>query len=402
MVWKEVARSYLDLCDDVLSKPSICRRQNATANNGSAVLYKALPELKLDHLSAMTDGTGILQHSRFTIPDRNHGYCTDDNARALMVALNAFAITKAPDTLALAKTYLGFLAHAFNPETGRFRNFMSYDRQWLEESGSDDSHGRALWGLGVAVKSAPHDTLRASAVDLFHQALPAAEELEYSRSCAFSLIGVCAYLERYSGDTAARRIGESLAETLYDRFVANSNDDDWVWGEDLLSYANAKLPHALLVAGSCFGRNDMVETGLRSLEWLIKVQTAEESFLTPVGNLGWYPRNGEKARFDQQPIEAHALVEACVQARNITGDEAWGVQARHCFDWFMGKNDLGEPLYDFQTGGCCDGLHPEGVNPNEGAESTLAWLLSLLAVRSLAPLGGKIPQPADVPTTVGT
>ena len=384
MIWSSVARQYLQLCTEVLSERSEHPKPPPKRSVASSVLQHATPELKLDYLMSMTDDTGVLQHARYTIPDRSHGYCTDDNARALIVALQAYQLKKDPEFLRLIHTYLSFLDHAYNRETRRFRNFMSYDRQWLEDIGSEDSHARALWGLGFAVALSPKTSVRAAAVNLYEMALKETVEFDSPRSWAFTLVGVHAYLRRFSGDSEARRIRETLALKLFDRFKENSSDD-WPWPENCLNYANGKLPHALLLGGQWMQRGDLIETGLRSLEWLLQAQTGRDGVFSPIGNRGWFKRGGRKASFDQQPIEAHALLDACLEARNVTGDERWVREARRCFNWFLGKNDLEEPLYDYQTGGCRDGLLAEGVNQNEGAESTLVWLLSLLALKSLPP-----------------
>ena len=384
MVWRSVARQYLQICTEVLSERSRHPKPLPKRSVESSALRHAMPELKLDYLMAMTDSTGVLQHARYTIPDRNHGYCTDDNARALIVALQAYQLKKKPEFLRLIHTYLGFLDHAYNPQTRRFRNFMSYDCRWLEDVGSEDSHARALWGLGYAVVLGPTTSVRAAAMNLCEMALKETVEFDFPRSWAFTLVGIHAYLRRFSGDSEARRIRETLALKLFGMFEKNSSAD-WPWPENCLSYANGKLPHALLLGGQWMQRGDLIEMGLRSLEWLLQVQTGRDGVFSPVGNRGWFNRGGRKASFDQQPIEAQALLDACLEARSVTGDERWVREARRCFNWFLGKNVLEEPLYDYQTGGCRDGLSAEGVNQNEGAESTLAWLLSLLALKSLQP-----------------
>jgi len=396
MVWRSVARQYLQLCTEVLSDRSRHPKPLPRRSVARSALQHAMPELKLDSLVAMTDDTGVLQHARYTIPNRSHGYCTDDNARALIVALQAYQLKKDPEFLRLIHTYLSFLDHAYNPETRRFRNFMSYDRHWLEDVGSEDSHARALWGLGFAVALGPTTSVRGAAVNLYEMALKETVEFDSPRSWAFTLVGVHAYLRRFSGDSEARRIRETLALKLFNKFEENCSDD-WPWPEDLLTYANGKLPHALLLGGQWMQRGDLTEMGLRGLDWLLRLQTGVDGVLSPIGNLGWFKRGGCKASFDQQPIEAHALVDACLEAHSVTGDRRWVSEARRCFNWFLGKNDLGEPLYDYRTGGCRDGLSAEGVNQNEGAESTLAWLLSLLALKSLqpAPEKSEISEPAS-------
>lgn len=383
-VWREVARSYLGVFQEVRRQPQVRRAAVKPRQVSKTSVLHAVPELNIAHVRRLTDDVGILQHAFHTIPDRNHGYCTDDNARALIFALQAHRLLQSPELLEMAVTYLSFLKHAYNPANDRFRNFLSYDRRWQEEVGSEDSHGRALWALGIAVADAPAVGLRAAAVDLFEHALRAAESFSAPRAWAFTLIGIHGYLRRYSGDSDARRIRETLGNRLYDLFAANATPQ-WPWPEDKLTYANAKLPHALLMCGQWMQRGDMIEMGLRALQWLLKVKSEPDGTLSLIGNDGWYQRGEEPACFDQQPIDAHALLEACIEAYNVTGKQPWLVEARRCFDWFLGKNPLNKTLYDYETGGCRDGLQPCGVNENEGAESTLVWLLSLLAIRSLEP-----------------
>jgi hypothetical protein len=239
-----------------------------------------------------------------------------------------------------------------------------------------------MWGLGIAVADAPTVAMRAAAVDLFKKALGATERFESPRAWAFTIVGLHAYLRHYSGDSDARRVREKLAEQLFAIFRENAQED-WIWPEDKVTYANGKLPHALLLAGQWMDRPDMVELGLNSLQWLFDIKTTRHGLVSPVGNKGWYERGCERAEFDQQPLEIHALLDACLEAYNVTGDERWHQNARRCFNWFLGKNPLNRQLYDCETHGCRDGLHPGGVNENQGAESTLAWLLSLLAVRNM-------------------
>ncbi len=380
-IWSQVAQSYLDIFAEVTHEPSRAARRQHTYHAGATSTLHAVPEVNFSALRAMTDDVGILQHARFTTPDRNHGYCTDDNARALVVALQSYELTQDPEMLDLARTYLSFVHHAFNAAEGRFRNFMNYDRRWKEEIGSEDSHARALWGLGSAVALARHDGMRALALDLFDRASRSTDDFASPRAWAFTLVGVHAYLSRYGGDSEAKRIGESLANRLYDQFCVNAKPD-WPWPEDTLTYSCGKLPHAMLLAGQWMRHEGMIDVGLQSLHWLLQLQTSESGHLSLIGNQGWFPHGGTKAPYDQQPIEAHALLEACLEAHRLTKDDQWFLEARRCFDWYLGRNDLGRPIYNYETGGCRDGLHEEGVNDNEGAESTLAWLLSVRAIRS--------------------
>ncbi len=387
MVWKKVAGRYLGIFEQVLEerrkfpKPVF---KAMTLENTSA----DLPELNLNHLKRLTDDTGMFQHATFSIPNPAFGYCTDDNARALIVALKAQEILPDDSTVSgLITRYLTFLQYAFNEKKGRFRNFMSYDRRWLEETGSDDSHARALWGLGVTVATAKHDTQVGMALNLFERALPAVEGFKFPRSWTFALVGIHEYLRKFSGDSKVRNMRRILGGRLYNQFKENATKD-WPWPENCLTYTNARLAHALLLSGQWLQKREMIEMGLRALDWLATIQTSPEGCFSPIGNKGWYPRGGEKARFDQQPIEAQAMIDACSEAHNITRDSKWESQISSCFNWFLGKNDLEVPLCDHVTGGCKDGLQPDGANENQGAESTLAWLLSLtsLHIRQVARL----------------
>ena len=380
MIWSEVGRRYLDTFTEVkrqqLRKNVPTRRLEALG-----LRQQQLPEIKLDHLRRMTDGTGMLQHSKHTVPDRTHGYCVDDNARGLIVAVMAQDLHPLDSSLGeLAAVYLSFLDHGFNAETGRFRNFMSYDRRWLEETGSEDSHGRALWGLGKVIALGRDKGQVNLALDLFLRALDTVEHFTYPRAIAFTIIGMHAYLSRFGSDSRVNRMYKHLADRLMSRFRSSATED-WPWCEDMLSYDNARLPQALLLSGQRLANREMLETGLRSLEWLHHVQIDEtDRHFVAIGNQGWFTRDGEKARFDQQPIEAAAMVDACIEAFSYTRDEQWIANAYRCLNWFQGENDLGIPLYDHATGGCRDGLEAYGANENQGAESSLCWLMALLAV----------------------
>lgn len=392
MVWSEVGQRYLNIFAEakrqrLRKKPPIQRPDTV------ALRQQVLPEIKLDHLHRMTDGTGILQHSRFTVPDRTHGYCVDDNARALIVVVKAQNLHPMDDSLhELASVYLSFLDHAFNNETSRFRNFMSYERIWLEQTGSEDSHGRAIWGLGTAValsKNKGHVNL---AADLFRRSLATVEHFTYPRAIAFTLIGIHAYLCCNRGDDQVEEMYAGLSDRLMGWFKIHSSEN-WPWCEDILSYDNARLPQALLLSGQWLADKKMLATSLRALSWLSKIQTDETAdHFSAIGNHGWYKKNGEKAQFDQQPVEAAAMVDACIEAFNVTRNEQWITDAYRCFNWYQGENDLRMPLYDDSTGGCRDGLEAEGVNENQGAESSLSWLMALLAVYNHRGLGRIIPE----------
>lgn len=381
MVWTQVAHRYMETFKGAFEE-NRQHREPFVARTLEQRPVGFLPELSLNHLRRMTDNTGMFQHAVFNVPNYTEGYTTDDNARALIVPvmLEALGDHEQGDVRLLASRYMAFLWHAFDAPTGRFHNFLTYDRQWQVERDTEDSHGRALWALGTVLDRSHDEGLLGLTGQLFELALPVVLEFTSPRAWAFSLIGIHGYMKRFSGAREAKQTGEILAQRLMDLYTA-CNTPDWLWFENSLTYDNAKLPHALLMAGAWLDRADMVETGLKSLEWLISIQRAEQGYFAPIGSNGFYPKGGERARFDQQPIEAHALISACVRAYRETGEEHWVREARWAFDWFLGYNDLRLPLCDPTTGGCRDGLHSSRVNQNQGAESTLAFLLSLLELR---------------------
>jgi hypothetical protein len=329
----------------------------------------------------MTDDTGMLQHASFTIPNLREGYTTDDNARALMVSALLEELGNG-DAIDLASRYLAFIWYAFDAGTGRFRNFMDYQRRWVGEDGSDDSHGRALWALGTVLARSNTQSLHSLAGRLFEQALPAILTTTSPRAWAFALMGIREYSQRFAGDRRVSQVREELAGRLLALYV-DHRSEGWDWFEAGLTYCNAALPHALLLCGESIPDAGMTKAGLESLHWLADLQRAdtEGGHFVPVGSNGFYQRGGERARFDQQPVEAQAMVSACLEAYRITGDRHWYKEAHRAFEWFLGRNDLNLPIYDPTTGGCRDGLHPDRPNENQGAESMLAFLQALLELR---------------------
>ena len=381
MIWKETARNYLESFQRAAVE-RVPHRGQPRLTARTVALEFDLPEVNLNHVLTLTDDTGILQHARNTVPNLDEGYTTDDNTRALIVALRGQQVEENSDLLRrLAARYLAFVDYSFNRENGRFRNFLGYDRRWLEPAGSEDAHGRALWSLGSAVGALLDEGMLGLAMNLFEAGLPAVETFVSPRAWAFSLLGICSYIKRFPGASEPRRFREHLARRLLDRY-RDSATDDWPWFEQSLAYANARLSQALARAGSELGNQEMVDVALKSLDWLLKIQTADDGHFTAIAHVGWL-RGTPRARFDQQPIEAQSMIEACFRAYRITGDRQWREAMGRVFEWFLGRNDRGRPLYDHATGGCHDGLHHQGVNSNEGAESTLAFLCSLLTMRVL-------------------
>jgi len=388
MVWKRVAQGYMESFARVRSD----RMEAPKVQFAARMIPKSLdqlPELKLNHLNRLTDDTGMLQHSIFTIPNRREGYTTDDNARALIFTVLLGQVEKHlcgkvdASTEALALCYSAFLEHAFNPVKARFKNFLRYDRRWNEPVGSEDSHGRALWALGTVLGRSQDQGLRGAAGRLLEFSLPAVVEFSSPRAWAYALLGIQEYLTSYPGDRDAQKVRSALSRRLLEMYESIRRPD-WKWFENVLAYGNARLPQALLLVGSDCSDDRMVSAGLESLDWLLETQHCEiNRHLVPIGSQGFYPQDGEKARFDQQPLEAAGAVSACLQAYRVTGDSRWRNEAWSAFNWFLGDNDLQLPLYDSVTGGCRDGLHPDRANENQGAESTLSFLMALLEMRSL-------------------
>jgi glycosyltransferase involved in cell wall biosynthesis len=378
MIWSEVSRRYMESFERARTE----RRHYVPADFIAKSLDKypgELPPLKLDHLDRMTDYTGMFQHALFTAPNYAHGYTTDDNARALLVSVLLDELGSHED-MGLAFRYLSFLGYAFNNKTKRFRNFMDYQRNWLEESGSDDSHGRALLALGTVLNHSDKPSFNSMAGWLFEQTLPAILLTTSPRAWAFSLIGIDEYSQKYAGDRRANTVRDELAGRLMELYK-NNRSDKWRWFEETLTYCNAALPHALLTCGKSIADKAMIDAGLESLNWLANLQRSDTGHFVPIGSNGFYPKDGERARFDQQPVEAQSMISACLEAYRITGEKIWNNESHRAFEWFLGRNDLNLSVYDPTTGGCRDGLHSDRLNQNQGAESTLAFLQSLLELR---------------------
>jgi len=383
-IWPNTAQAYMASFQrarvERMSRPRPTLQQILTLEAADS-----LPLLNPGHLLSMTDDTGILQHAIFSLPNCLEGYTADDNARALIVATlaNGSATSREYWHASLSRRYLAFMWLAFNDKVGRFRNFLSYDRKWHEDIGSEDSHGRALWALGTVLGHSEDASLRGAAGRLFESAFPATLAFTSPRAWAFSILGMQAYLDWFPGDRVIQGARNALADRLLDIFE-RSHSKTWLWFEKSLSYSNARLPQALMIAGWRSENQRMIDIGCETLRWLTTEQHRnDKAIFVPIGSRGFYAEAGEKARFDQQPVEACATVSACLQAYRLTGDEHWLKEAWCAFRWFLGKNDLQVPLYDATTGGCRDGLHPDRVNQNQGAESTLSFLMALLEMQSL-------------------
>lgn len=380
MVWTQTAEAYLrvfiEAREEAATHP---RRKHAVATFG--IDRADFPAWRLDHLGLMTDSTGVFQHAVFSLPCFEHGYCTDDNARALLFSVQLEELGEQTEVSArIQSAAAAFLHHGWNPANSRFRNFMSFDRRWLEEAGSEDSHGRALWALGAVVGRTRKSALRGWAAGLFEKALPIAETFTSPRAWAFTILGLHEYLRKLDGDLLVDRIRTTMAQRLFDLHRVQSAED-WPWYETSLSYDNARLPHALILTGRWTGHHEMLDLGLQTLRWLVTEQTGLQGCFRPIGSNGFWRKGGEKAAFDQQPLEASATVSACLEAHAATGDGFWLGEAVRAFEWFLGHNDLDLPVYDASTGGTHDGLHPNRANLNQGAESTLSFLIALAEMK---------------------
>jgi glycosyltransferase involved in cell wall biosynthesis len=383
MIWPAVAQRYLESFQHARSD----RKANPRAAFAGWTLASRpydLPLLRLDHIERMSDSTGIIQHAHFNVPNFNEGYCTDDNARGFILCNLLGELSGRPQAEKLdrlATSYLAYLCAALNTGTGRFRNFMSHGRVWLEKAGSEDSHARALWGLGVGVGRSHNEGHRKLSVQLFECGLPVVESFISPRAWAFTLLGIHEFRHRFPDHSSVNRAREILTGKLV-RMWNDHATDNWPWFESRATYDNARLCQALLLSGQYMANAEALEIGLKSLGWLASIQKTQAGHFRPIGSNGFYERDGARADFDQQPVEAQAMVSACLEAFRATQDASWSREAKRAFEWFLGRNDLGLSLYDSSSGGCGDGLHHDRVNENQGAESTLAFQLSLAEMNS--------------------
>jgi len=395
MIWSNVASKYASIFEEAKVKRTPVTQKKITMHPLEQQ-FPVLPDIKLDHLVRMTDSIGIFQHATFNVPNFSEGYCTDDNARALILTvllenLGTINPLKIDD---LASRYLGFVKYAWDPSIGRFRNFLTFQRNWKEETSSEDCHGRALWAIGTCIGRSKNEGFTQMSVEFFEKALAPSVSFTSPRAWAFILIGIHEYLQRFHGDRLARNCLQTLATRLHDLYKANSKAE-WRWFESSLTYCDAKLPHALLLSGHDLDNGEMIRSGIEALSWLAKIQTSPRGHFQPVGTDGEYHSDGVKPVFDQQPIEAYATISACLEAYRVTKDKMWYEEALNAFQWFLGSNDLGISLYDPVTGGCCDGLHANRVNRNQGAESTLSFLLSLTEMTQMENVLESLKEPLE-------
>jgi glycosyltransferase involved in cell wall biosynthesis len=382
MTWPRIAQRYLSTFEAARAdhRP---RRIARSRSSVPSVEVQVLPAMQIGHFLSLCDDTGLLQHALHCVPDRSHGYCTDDNARALLVTCRLSRSGDLPLSEPLTSRFAAFIQHAWNRDAKRFRNFLSFDRHWLEDLGSQDSHGRALWALGECTRNAASPSVRRWAASLFAEALSTVEAFGSPRAWSFALLGLDAYCAAAAEDSHARRLRDLLANRLMVR-LAETETRGWEWFEASLAYDNARLPQALIATGCATDTASYTSAGLRCLHWLARLQTSASGMFRPVGSQSFGAQRVPPQPFDQQPLEAAAMISACAAAWRADRDPAWVAEAGRAFAWFLGSNDLSVPLVDPETGSCRDGLHPDRANENRGGESAVSYLLALAEMRELA------------------
>jgi len=390
MTWERTAEAYVKVfAKAVREQQPVAMPWLGLQVKPLSIRKTALPELRTRHLQSMCDDTGLFQHAVHSIPNRSHGYCVDDNARALLLACELTKPDETPLSDTMTDHFAAFIQHAWNPDTGRFRNFMGFDRCWLEESGSEDSHARTLWALGECARVDSSPSRRRWAAALFMAALPTTERFLSPRAWAFTLLGLDAYcaamppIRRISADGMPERLRQLFADKLMTLFAAVASRD-WTWFETGLAYDNARLPQALIVTGLATRTPAYVDTGMRSLRWLMALQTTSTGLFRPIGTDSFGDERKPPRAFDQQPLEATATISACFAAWRADARQEWLNHTERAFAWFLGDNDLAEPLVDIETGSCRDGLHPDRANENKGGESVVSYLLALREMRHMA------------------
>lgn len=375
VTWPQTAKKYLAIARDIAQQPiAQLRRQEAFAKLGE------LPPFSLDHVRRITDKTGIIQHATYGIANLKEGYCLDDNGRALLMILMAYKEYKTPIACDLIPVYLGYM-HYMQNEDGTFRNFLAFNGNFLDEQGSEDSFGRGIWALGYLLDHSPTDAWYQTGKTLFLNAVPVFDKLQFIRAIANTVIGVSYYMQHIPGDMGMMEQLKRLVDKLVTQYDRNATDD-WKWFEDTMTYDNAILPLALLHAAEVMRDDKVKHVAMESMRFLTDV-TMKDGYLSVIGNENWYTKGGERSIFAQQPVDAMAMVLMFRQAYLLTGDKVWLEKLYTSFRWFLGENDLRVSMYDAETHGCCDGLESDRINRNQGAESTLAYLISRLAVAEL-------------------
>ena len=379
--WTIIGKKYLKLAEIVVKNFSL-----EPSSKKSIIDSTLIPELNLNHFKRLTDDTGIIQHAKYGIPNLKEGYCLDDNARALLAALIIYTRTKNKEALDLIPIYFSYLHYMQNTK-GTFRNFMSFDRKFLDKEGSEDSFGRAIWAIGYLIRYSPNDAYHQLGSEIFEKAYPNFEKLSSIRGIANTLIGITHYVHRFQSDEKVIGLVEILTSKLLDQY--NKHDDkEWHWFEDILTYDNGVIPLALYHSYQIVENPTVLKVADESLKFLERV-TMKHGYFAPVGSNGWFPKNSECAKFAQQATDSMIMILLYFKVFQIKKRKKDLKNMFQCFTWFLGENDLRIPLYDHETNGCCDGLESFGVNRNQGAESTLAYLISNMSILNALELESK-------------
>ncbi|MDC7228645.1 MAG: glycosyltransferase family 4 protein [Spirochaetales bacterium] len=373
-IWPEIGKKYIDLITNVVESYS-----GSNINEEPIINQLLLPKFNLEHVKRMTDSTGILQHAKYNIPRFKEGYCLDDNSRALLMTTLAYKQMKSPEALDLMPFYLSYIQYMQNND-GTFRNFLSFERKFLDKQGSEDSFGRTIWALGELVRFPPNDAYYELTKEMFAKAYPNFNKLKFLRGIANTTVGICSWISRFPWDEGMVDILNKLTDKITAMYEKHSSDE-WQWFEPELSYDNGIIPLALFSSYKITKDAKVLDIAEKTLNFL-EQKTFRDGYLSLIGNDGWYKKDGKKSDFDQQPIDAMAMVLMYHKAFEVTKKELYLKNMFSSFMWFLGENDLCIPIYDFQTHGCNDGLKKTGVNRNQGAESTLAYLIAKLTVLS--------------------
>jgi glycosyltransferase involved in cell wall biosynthesis len=371
--WPQIGAEYIK----VAQESCLAHDFSAKVLKNSIVDPEILPKFSLTHVLRLTDDTGIVQHAKYGIPNLKEGYCLDDNSRALIMALMAYQRNKSKEAFDLLPIYLSYI-HYMQKDDGNFRNFLSFSRQYLDEVGSEDSFGRTIWALGYLIGCAANNSYQEFAIELFRRSIPHFEKLTYIRGRANTIIGICNYLKVFPADEGMVQILTRLTQPLIEAYEQHKTAD-WHWFEESMTYDNAILPLALLHSYQITNDEKVKKIALESMKFLDDL-TLSNGYLSPVGNDGWYYRGGTFPVYDQQAIETMAMVLMHFEAYQTFREPEYIEKMFLSYRWFLGENTLRAPLYDHETKGCCDGLLPTGINRNQGAESTLAYLISHLTV----------------------
>jgi glycosyltransferase involved in cell wall biosynthesis len=372
ITWPKTGGKYASLASAILKdKPKLVAKKSSVLDS------LILPTFSLAHINRLTDDTGIIQHAKFGIPNLKEGYCLDDNARALLMVLMAYRQKKDVRALELSPIYLSYI-HYMQNKDGTFRNFLSFSRNFLDEIGSEDSFGRTIWALGYLLGNAPNDAYYQTGKEVFFNASPNFEKLKSIRSIANTMIGISYYLKSNPSEDSMTERLRNMAFKLI-KYYKENDSSDWHWFEALLAYDNGILPLALLHSAEILNDEKIKDIAIVSMNFLTQ-HTLKENYLSIIGNEQWYKKDGERSVYAQQPIDAMAMVLMYHRAYIVTKDKEYLNKLYTSFLWFLGENDLRMSLYDFETQGCCDGFESYGLNRNQGAESTLAYLISHLTV----------------------